>query len=80
MIKTCRKCNIEKDTALNVKDLKITGKDILDKLKIKQGPVIGVILNHLLSSVLEDPSLNDHKKLLELSEKLYRHRINIKKL
>jgi poly(A) polymerase/tRNA nucleotidyltransferase (CCA-adding enzyme) len=66
---------IDKDSVFSVKDLKITGRDIIDKLKINEGPVIGVILNYLLSSVLEDPVLNDHDKLLELSEKLYRQRI-----
>lgn len=67
------------ENIFSLKDLNITGKDIIDKLNIKQGPVIGVILNYLLDSVLDDPELNYHEKLLELSEKLYFQRINLLK-
>lgn len=55
---------------ISVKDLKISGKDLIDKLGIKPGPKIGAILDVLLGEVIEDASLNDHKKLLDRAEKL----------
>lgn len=49
---------------ISVKMLKINGEDIMRILKIKPSAKIGLILNALLSEVLEDPKLN-HKKTLE---------------
>jgi tRNA nucleotidyltransferase (CCA-adding enzyme) len=37
---------------------------------VKPGPHIGIILNELLESVLDDPELNTHEKLLEIAGKL----------
>ncbi len=69
---------LNKENVYSIKDLKITGKNIIEKLNLKPGPVVGVILEYLLSSILEDPVLNEYNKLLELSVKLYNQRINIK--
>lgn len=61
---------------ISVTMLKAGGKEVMDILKIKPGPIIGQILDILLSFVLEDPKKNkktflesEIKKLGKLSEK-----------
>lgn len=58
------------NNALKVADLAVNGKDIIDLLKIKPGPVIGKVLNGLLEAVLDEKVLNDREALLELAKTL----------
>lgn len=64
------KCNeiISKNLPLSLKNLSITGEDLL-KLGIGRGKVIGEILNYLLEEVLKNPSLNNKDILIEISLK-----------
>ena len=55
---------------LSGKDLAIAGKDVIDALKQKPGPMIGRILAVLLDRVLVDPSLNTRDQLLALAQQL----------
>lgn len=55
---------------LTLKDLKINGNQ-LKALGIREGKIIGAILNTLLSMVLEHPELNDYVYLKELALKIY---------
>ncbi|OGC05570.1 hypothetical protein A2526_05900 [candidate division WOR-1 bacterium RIFOXYD2_FULL_36_8] len=57
---------IKDENALHVTDLKINGEDVMRKLKIKPGPNVGKVLNDILERVIEDPSLNDKKILLDM--------------
>jgi len=57
---------IEEENALHVSDLKISGEDVMRELKILPGPKVGEVLGALLEKVLDDPSLNDRNKLLEM--------------
>lgn len=52
-----------------LKELAITGSDLID-IGYKQGTVIGKTLNKLLSFVLDDPSRNNKKWLLEKAKQL----------
>lgn len=52
---------------LNIQDLKIDGNVIIETFKLKPGIQIGQILNHLLSSILENPVLNNRLDLLKLT-------------
>jgi tRNA nucleotidyltransferase (CCA-adding enzyme) len=61
--------------ALTLSSLEVDGKDIMDALGIAPGPQVGIILNELLQSVLEDPALNEREKLLEIAGKLLRQRL-----
>ena len=61
---------------ISAKMLKVTGNDIIKKLKVVPGPKIGYILDILLGYVLEDPKKNtkeflneEMKKLNKLSDK-----------
>lgn len=57
---------------VSVKMLKINGNQLMELLKEKAGPKIGLILNALMEEVLDDPKLNTQeyleKRSLELNE------------
>ena len=53
---------------LYMKDLAITGSDLMTYLNIKPGKIIGEILTFLLEKVLDDKNLNTKDSLLKLSE------------
>lgn len=61
------KCQVilDEKQPLSIKELKINGSDLIE-LGIKQGKQIGEALNMLLEMVLENPELNDKKKLIEV--------------
>ncbi len=58
---------IEQDNAFSVRDLDINGNILMEQLDLVPGPIIGRILNELLESVLDDPSLNNRETLLSMS-------------
>ncbi|MDR0628616.1 MAG: HD domain-containing protein [Treponema sp.] len=60
---------LAKSQALSLKDLSISGKDLL-ALGLKPGPPMGIILSALLEAVVEDPALNTREKLLALAGNL----------
>lgn len=60
---------IEKEECITLKDLKITGKDIIG-LGMSPGPGIGKILQSLLEDVLDNPEKNDRDILIEEAKKL----------
>jgi poly(A) polymerase/tRNA nucleotidyltransferase (CCA-adding enzyme) len=57
---------LEENDALNVSQLKVDGKDVMEALNIPPGPKVGEVLGFLLDKVLDDPSLNSKEKLTEL--------------
>lgn len=65
---------LEESAALSVKDLAINGED-LAALEIPRGPVMGIILNELLESVLDDPTQNEREQLLTIAHNLYTTRV-----
>ena len=60
---------IEKDEAVSIKDLKISGKDIIE-LGVSQGKEIGLVLKLIFERVLEDSSLNERKILIKLAKEI----------
>lgn len=66
-----------RDHAFGIKDLDISGKDIMKGLKIDSGPVIGSILDFLLEAVLDDPELNQKNQLMLLAKNFHESRIKI---
>ncbi len=60
---------LERNSALTLKDLKITGDDLI-KLGIEKGPSIGKILNQLLEMVIDNPELNEKEKLSSIAREL----------
>jgi hypothetical protein len=55
---------------LTVKELAVTGGDVMKELSLKPWPIIGGILNALLAEVLDDPSLNKRRILLKRANEL----------
>lgn len=66
---------ISKKQCFNIKDLEISGKDLIE-IGVKEGKNIGIILNYLLEKVLDEPSLNNKDNLLELSKTYYKKILN----
>lgn len=58
---------------MEINDMAINGRDVMEVLKVKPGPIVGKILNELFEEVLEDTSKNKRDYLLskvaELSKK-----------
>lgn len=54
---------VDKEQCVTIKELAITGRDLID-LGMKPGPMLGATLNMLLDKVLEEPELNDKEKLI----------------
>lgn len=53
-----------------VTDLAINGHDLMEKLNLNPGPVLGIILNQLLEIVLEEPTKNNQDDLLLEAQKI----------
>jgi putative nucleotidyltransferase with HDIG domain len=64
-----RRLEAQMTTALSVKDLAISGKDLIEA-GIAPGKGMGLILGRLLEAVLDDPALNEKEKLLEIAAKM----------
>lgn len=60
---------LKEGSALELKDLAITGRDLL-ALGWKEGPALGQILGELLEMVIENPGLNQRETLLAEAERL----------
>ena len=52
-------------SAINIKDLKVNGHDIMRMFNIPQGRSVGEVLNYLLHRVMEKPDLNEKSLLLK---------------
>jgi len=57
--------------AFTLKDLAVSGKDLMS-IGIEGGKTMGIILNELLETVLDDPVQNTKEKLLEIAGKIYK--------
>ncbi len=56
----------------SLKDLKISGEDVMNTLQISPGPIVGKILNEIFAKVEEDKKLNSKKELLKLIKPTYK--------
>ena len=68
---------MESDSAFTVKDLDVNGREIMEYLGLKPGPGVGVLLDDLLETVLDDPDQNKKELLLKIAAELYHSRINM---
>ena len=60
---------LEKNNALSLKDLAINGNDLI-AAGFEKGKKLGIILNHLLDCVIEDPDMNTKERLLEVAKNM----------
>ena len=63
--------------AISVRDLAINGNELADLAGIPKTETMGTVLEFLLESVLDDPTLNEKERLLELGASFYKRRIDI---
>ena len=68
------KKELENQNVLTLKDLKINGNDVKVLFNV-QGKTIGNVLSYLLEETIEDPSLNEKEKLVNLA-KIYLTKVN----
>lgn len=55
---------------LALKDLALTGGELIAALELKPGPDVGRLLERLLEATLDDPAHNDKERLLSLARRL----------
>jgi tRNA nucleotidyltransferase/poly(A) polymerase len=55
--------------AFSLKDLAVSGKDLI-ALGVKPGKHMGIILQELFETVVDDPAMNSREKLLEIAGKI----------
>lgn len=55
----------QQSKVFTIGDLDIDGKTLMEEFNLKEGPTIGHILNYLLSTVIDDQSLNKRAILIE---------------
>jgi tRNA nucleotidyltransferase/poly(A) polymerase len=60
---------LAENAAFTLKDLTVSGKDLI-AIGIKPGKIIGIILNELLETVLDDPAQNNREDLLIIAKNL----------
>ena len=65
------------ERALGLRDLAVSGREVMEHLALPPGPRVGFILDFLLESVLEDPELNRREKLLEIARRFYEERFKV---
>lgn len=68
---------LARDHALTVRDLAVNGHDLYTEAGIPRGPEMGVVLEFLLETVLEDPALNERRRLLEIARNFYDTRVRV---
>ena len=60
--------------AITRNDLAVNGHELAGA-GIPRGPVMGVVIDHLLETVLDDPSQNSRERLLQIARQFYESRI-----
>ncbi len=66
---------LEAGRAFTVRQMAADGIDIMSRLGLPPGPEVGIILEELLQAVLDDPTMNEKEKLLQVAEKFYNQRL-----
>lgn len=56
---------VEEKQCVSLKDLAVSGKDLIENVDMKPGPELGDMLQYLLELVLENPSQNERENLLK---------------
>ncbi len=59
---------LDEEHAFSLKDLAISGNDLINELHIPPSPLVGAILNSLLDQVVDNPELNNYSTLINLAK------------
>ena len=60
--------------ALYIKDLSITGNDLISELNINPGKLLGELLNHLLNQVIDEKISNDYNCLIKSAKQYIKNK------
>lgn len=60
--------------ALYIKDLSITGNDLISELNINPGKLLGELLNHLLNQVIDEKISNDYNCLIKSAKQYVKNK------
>ena len=58
---------LTKSRAFGLKDLALNGNDLMQHFDLKEGPMVGQVLNFLMEKVLDQPELNTAEQLTALA-------------
>lgn len=67
---------INEKSSLTLADLDINGTILMQEFSLASGPLLGYLLKQLLEQVLDDPSKNQKKYLLQIAQKLLEEKSN----
>ncbi len=62
----------EQGAAFGIRDLAVDGRDVMQRLDVRPGPIVGKVLEELLQRVLERPDLNQRDDLLRAIDEIGR--------
>ena len=65
------KTQLARTSALSVRELAISGDEVMKILNLRPGPEVGKVLRRLFDLVLEDPGLNTREQLARIVETKY---------
>ena len=63
---------LQESQVLSLKDIKVNGADLL-ALGVPKGKTVGIILQFLLDTVIDDPLQNTRERLLDIAAAYYEH-------
>ncbi|HUX20573.1 MAG TPA: HD domain-containing protein, partial [Spirochaetia bacterium] len=66
---------LDAESALTLKDLAIDGNTLAREAGIPRGPIMGTVLNELLASVIDDPSLNSQERLVQIARNFHENHL-----
>lgn len=69
---------IAEENAFTVKELAVDGNDLSHSAGVPKGPEMGIVLDFLLESVLDDPGLNTREQLIEIARNYYRRHVAVR--
>jgi len=61
---------INKKSPFGLKDLAVSGHDIMREFNIQPGPLVGEVLDHLMEAVLDNPAANTYEALISQAGEL----------
>ena len=64
---------LDRGDCICMKNLALTGRDLIDELNMKPGKELGDVLNYLFNKVLDEPGLNSREALLESAKEYVRN-------
>jgi putative nucleotidyltransferase with HDIG domain len=65
---------INKKSPFGLKDLPVSGNDIMREFNLSPGPLVGEVLNDLLEAVLDNPEMNTYDALMQRAREFFASR------